>query len=116
RAAQEMKRWLIIALLLAASPASADDQRRHAWELVAQAALAFETWHGEAEIFGTGRDLPRGIRGFSRAGIAGVRDTSENPGAPVLAYTLYNDAAFEHIKHHRLNEVATLVRMSGSVP
>src|SRR5438309_1345555 len=101
-------RAVLIALLLAAAPALADDpERRHVWELVARTAPAFEDWHGEAEVFGSATGTARGIMGFSREGVAGVRDTSQSAGAPVLAYTLYNDAAFDHIRRTRLNEAAT---------
>jgi hypothetical protein len=92
-------------------------QRQHAWSLIADlthtvttagsARPVFETWHGEADLFSNGGPGPRGIRGFSR--------TSDGPAAlhspvdvPVITYTLYNDAAYEHIRRNRLNKISRL--------
>jgi hypothetical protein len=98
-------------------------QRRHVWNLLvhitrpgADGRPLFESWYGEDEAFSTGdRDaMPRGIRGFART--AADNAPSQTADAPVLTYTLYNDAAYRHIRDNRLYLAATLdrLRIAGS--
>lgn len=107
-------------------------QRRHVWNVIAQLAQPetgrteprFESWYGEEKVFA---DLgveptPRGIRGFSRVSDASVAPASDgivelqSADAPILTYTLYNDAAYEHIRSNRLYSRAALesLRDTGS--
>ena len=96
-------------------------QRRHAWTLISYvthpatdtriAQPAFETWHGEGEIFSTGASGRRGIRGFFRASTKVSTSDSQMADVPVLTYTLYNDAAYGHILRNHLNETAELNRL-----
>lgn len=97
-------------------------QRAHVWatvrDLVAGGEPRFESWRGEGALFATD-DPPAGaqatgIHGFSRpadaaAGVHGF-------GAPVVTYTLYNPAAFAHIRRNGLQRVARLdaLRASGA--
>lgn len=72
----------------------------------------FETWSGEAATFAGERiSDPGGIRGFLRPPEA---QTSPAFGAPVVAYTLYNPPAFEHIRRHRLNSEPVLTRLAAA--
>jgi hypothetical protein len=77
-------------------------QRRFAWDMAAAALPAFEAWPGEGAAFAPAgsRPGPTGIRGFDRAPSA--RAATETALAPVIAYTLYNAAAFEHLRRYRL--------------
>jgi hypothetical protein len=102
-------------------------ERRHAWGLVArlanslrdQSKAAFEYWHGEGEVFAAaGPDMPpKGIRGFWRP-VATTRsadpDASQSAAAPVLTYTLYNDAAYEHIRRNHLYDSAELAGLRAT--
>jgi hypothetical protein len=98
-------------------------QRRHVWNVIAyltQPATKsqdeeplFETWHGEGELFGgtIANEESRGIRGFSRTNPAMPRGAEEATDVPVVAYTLYNDPAYHHIRNYRLNHIAQLNRL-----
>lgn len=88
-------------------------QRDHAWALFATLTRAdkngrpqFENWHGEDALFSNAASSERGIAGFSRTSDGGLK--AEAPDVPVLTYTLYDDAAFDHIMRYRLNSVAGL--------
>lgn len=99
-------------------------ERRHAWGIVArlansenaQSEAAFESWYGEAQVFAdSGTDtLSNGMRGFWRS-VATTRrrdpEASQSAGAPVLTYTFYNAAAFEHIRQKDLYKSAALDRL-----
>jgi hypothetical protein len=105
-------------------------QRRHAWAVAArlfattdqQTIPAFESWHGEGEVFATAppQQPQRGILGFSRASEIRETRTSKHtpvptfPDVPVFAYTLYNPVAYEHIRAHRLNRISELDRLRHS--
>jgi len=100
-------------------------QRQHAWSLISDlthtvttagsARPAFETWHGEADLFSNGGPGPRGIGGFSRTsdGASALQSLAD---VPVITYTLYNDAAYEHIQRNHLNKITTLnlLRKTGA--
>ncbi len=87
-------------------------ERCHVWSLIAAITREinrrplFESWHGEGELFSA--DVPSrprtGIAGFARAGIA----NPESPDVPVMTYTLYNGAAFDHILRYKLNQAGAL--------
>ena len=91
-------------------------ERRHVWGLIASFTVAkndqplFQSWHGEGELFSGAPSGRRGLAGFSRTGIAGPQSTD----VPVLTYTLYNDAAFQHIIRNHLNETDALDRLRRS--
>ncbi len=107
-------------------------QRRHVWAVVGRLAgarteagtPAFESWHGEAAVFAAPGAAPgRGIRGFARGTPESSSATSADPASasasasadiPVLTFTLYNDAAFRHIRRHRLYLRSTLAHLAGS--
>lgn len=91
-------------------------QRRHAWNLFRELTAdgpdlkpRFESWWGESEVFTKSSASPsRGIRGFARGpfeetstGVSGHGATA-SADIPVLTYTLYNAAAYDHIRTHRL--------------
>jgi hypothetical protein len=63
--------------------------------------------------------LPKGIRGFWRS-VATIRpadpEASQSAGAPVLTYTLYNGAAYNHIRQNHLYDSAELARLTASGP
>ena len=58
-----------------------------------------------------------GISGFARPHSRRKRPASKvdpapsSSGAPVITYTLYNEAAYSHIRSNRLNRVAELKRL-----
>lgn len=105
-------------------------QRQHAWAVFAHltaaggagAEPAFESWFGEDAVFATSpvTSSLRGIRGFARAGIeGGVVSAAHGTFAadiPVLTYTLYNEAAYQHIRRHRLYSRRELERLRDSGP
>ena len=99
-------------------------QRRHAWVIIAalsrrvrtETQPEFESWYGEEQVFGNEAALllPRGTRGFFRP--SGTIQPSEMSPAqfaetPVITYTLYNRASFDHIRRNRLNRIAELERL-----
>lgn len=92
-------------------------QRRHVWRVVAQmthqpkplAAPQFEAWYGEDRVFSSSssEEMPTGIRGFARASLndqnqASSDDVIQSADAPILTYTLYNGAAYRHIRDNKL--------------
>ncbi|HWA21029.1 MAG TPA: hypothetical protein VG735_01380, partial [Caulobacterales bacterium] len=93
-------------------------QRRHVWSVFLRMTNSdadtppFETWRGEGEVYGDAptTEATRGIRGFSRPAAVGA-PAPALLGAPVLAYTLYNDAAFGHIRSTGLYSRAALDRL-----
>jgi hypothetical protein len=107
-------------------------QRRHVWSVIAHltrtgtahAEPLFESWHGEEAVFAasSAEQTPRGIRGFSRASSASASPpsnddvASQSADAPVLTYTLYNDEAYEHIRHNRLYSREHLERLRRTGP
>jgi hypothetical protein len=105
-----------------------DLQRRHAWKVLNELAstsvgnesTAFESWYGEGAVFSASGDPnTRGIGGFARSsgdnGVVTAHDRFAFQGVPVLSYTLYNDAAYTHIRANQLYKVAQLdrLRISG---
>jgi hypothetical protein len=82
----------------------------------------FESWYGEDAVFAdaSGENSPRGMRGFSRASFSDEAEVSEGAGAPqrgdvpVLTYTLYNAAAYSHIRRNGLNRPAELERLRSA--
>jgi hypothetical protein len=107
-------------------------QRRHVWEVIAQltqsgsagALPRFESWYGEDAVFATERaeHASRGIRAFSRVSSdqehLASRGVASAPSAdiPILTYTLYNAAAYNHIRTHRLHLLSELKRLSAMGP
>ncbi len=104
-------------------------QRRHAWELLGHwtrgigAAPAFESWWGEGAAFARSAAVAvPGIRGFARApadtggAATGGHDATVSGDIPVLAYTLYNQAAYDHIRRHRLHLQTELQRLRARGP
>jgi hypothetical protein len=102
-------------------------QRRHVWKIITrltevpenQSVPRFESWYGEEQVFGdTGaQHLPTGIRGFSRSSSAALPrsdSASQSADAPVLTYTLYNEAAYDHIRQHHLYKLSELERLKTS--
>ncbi len=84
-------------------------QRAHVWSIFAKitksqkAVPAFEEWHGERAVFDRGffGNKSRGLYGFARAPSQGTRSQG-SLGVPVLAYSLFNGPAVEHILRHKL--------------
>lgn len=100
-------------------------QRAHLWRIFATlttdaargGASAFESWYGEDRCFADVESdaPPRGLLEFSRAdadadGVFAEHGAQSADTAP-LVYTLYNAAAYRHIRRHRLFEQATLRRL-----
>jgi hypothetical protein len=98
-------------------------QREHAWQIWENITReysnhhrpAFESWYGEDSVFrrGTIGATTLGIRGFSRHLKSNVivpsnRSAHGSSEVPVIAYTLYNAAAYDHIQRNALNQVAGL--------
>lgn len=99
-------------------------QRRHVWGVIADitrnetggSTAAFEHWYGESEVFATDPALrsPLGMRGFAHPqavdapGGGAATHGLQSGDAPVLTYTLYNAAAYRHIRANRLYRRATL--------
>jgi hypothetical protein len=85
---------------------------------------AFESWYGEGDVFSTAPTEPtrHGIRAFSRAAVTEEKrkskhgETAPFPNAPVLAFTLYNAFAYDHIRTHRLNRLSELKRLQSTGP
>ena len=104
-------------------------QRRHVWDLLRKhfaqgngSTIAFDSWYGEDDVFSTSSAVrtTSGIRQFSRlvpGNTSGIkhRHLNEFPDAPVFNYTLYNEAAYQHIRRYRLNRSARLreLRLTG---
>jgi len=96
-------------------------QRRHAWNVFAQLTSSlsgkdeplFESWYGEAQVFASdpAERAPSGIRGFSRTDPKGTPQLSD---VPVLTYTLYNYAAYHHIRSNGLNRSSELQRLKAA--
>ena len=102
-------------------------QRRHVWAVITHLTDAvdsvarpqFESWYGEDAAFAIdgGEPTLRGIRAFSRASrnpaSGATRDSGPSQPAetPVLSYTLYNFAAYDHIRRHGLHLTSTLNRL-----
>jgi len=96
-------------------------QRRHAWQVIAEVVdgagdrvePGFKSWHGESEVFNdsSNTQYARGIRGFSRTRSAGPGTLAQTADSPVLTYTLYNDAAFNHIRDNHLYSRRALERL-----
>lgn len=94
-------------------------QRRHVWRIFRQITAtsqdgrpAFETWPGEAATFGGDlRGDPGGIGGFRRP-----PEAAPSPafGAPVVVYSLYNPAAFDHIRRYGLHRQSVLTRLAAA--
>jgi len=107
-------------------------QRDHVWNVFAQLTRTaagenrpgFESWYGEDQVFE--RDSftegpPRGIRGFSRRDPDGTQPSEDERNlqiadVPVLTYTLYNDAAYRHIRSNRLNSISVLEKLRTTGP
>jgi len=107
-----------------------ETQRRHAWSLFLRltqggdAAPDFAGWYAEDEAFAPG-DMPRapGTQPFFRRsepsgglqshGASGGART-DSAEAPVLAYSLYNAAAYAHLRRERLHDRAQLERLRRS--
>lgn len=113
RPADEAVRSAVMALRASGDGAG---QRRHAWavfrDLTANGTPTFEGWRGEGDLLAAAEpvaDTATGIRGFDRPPTAGV--DAHGVGAPVITYTLYNPAAFEHIRRNRLQQRAQLDRL-----
>lgn len=102
-------------------------QRRHAWSLFVRlmqgdnAAPDFGAWYTEDEAFAAGstsrapdtrplflRSVPSGGLQTHGASDAASTDSAE---APVLAYSLYNAAAYAHLRRERLHDRAQLERL-----
>jgi len=99
-------------------------QRRHVWSVLTQLAgtqaseseARFASWYGEDQVFddASTMQVPRGIHGFSRGSVASTTpsskgvEASHSADAPILTYTLYNAAAYEHIRAYGLYFRATL--------
>ena len=107
-------------------------QRRHVWSVwlqltgtqAEQSEPRFASWYGEDQVFDdadTAR-VPRGIRGFTRGSAARAApasnevEASHSADAPMLTYTLYNAAAYEHIRSHRLYSRAALDLLQAAGP
>ena len=92
-------------------------QRRHVWGVIARLTQTFtrdgrteplfQSWWGEDAVFGAGAQA-RGIGGFARTA---QQDGAQRTNVPVITYTFYNDAAFDHIRRYHLDRSATLERL-----
>ena len=100
-------------------------QRRHMWtafaEMVSGKEPAFVHWQGEGGVFGAeaAAKRPGGIQGFLRP--KSIGGDPHLIGAPIIAYNLFNPAAFAHIRAQGLYRKATLDHLrltskTGSVP
>jgi hypothetical protein len=104
-------------------------QRRHVWNVMAELAELetgqtgprFESWYAEEKVFADVvlEPTPLGIRGFSRmsgvsAAVASAGIELQAADAPILTYTLYNEAAYEHIRGNRLYSRAALESLRGA--
>jgi hypothetical protein len=105
-------------------------QRRHVWAVITHLTDAgdpvarpqFESWYGEDAAFAIDGGEPkfRGIRGFARAsrnpvsGAARDSDPPESAETPVLSYTLYNFASYDHIRSHELHLTSELNRLRSA--
>jgi hypothetical protein len=103
-------------------------QRAHAWriwEFITREnpndhRPAIESWYGEGLVFGRGTvgAATLGIRGFLRGlntnGGPLNPSTQGSSEIPVIAYVLYNAAAYEHIRRYALNQIAGLQRAKAA--
>ena len=99
-------------------------QRRHMWtvfaDMVSDEEPDFVHWQGESGVFGAeAAKRPSGIQGFQRP--KSIGGDPHLIGAPIIAYNLFNPAAFAHIRAQGLYRKATLDRLqltggTGSVP
>jgi hypothetical protein len=98
-------------------------QRRHVWNVFVRLTDTgtdnveprFESWYGDDQVFTNtaAEHSPKGIRAFSRVS---PTDTTQSADAPILTYTLYNDAAYEHIRDNRLFLRAALESLRSTGP
>jgi hypothetical protein len=116
RPADERLLAAVTALRAGADPVA---QRAHVWAtvrgLVAGNEPTFESWRGEGALYapeGSPADDRPGMRGFDRPLTVGA--DAHGLGAPVITYTLYDPAAFDHIRAHGLQRRATLERLRSS--
>jgi hypothetical protein len=96
-------------------------QRRHIWTVFAELTRTmdgqdrpvFESWYGEDQVFASGsiERAPNGIRSFSRSDRQGAAHVG---GVPILTYTLYNDAAYRHVRANGLNRSSELERLRAT--
>jgi hypothetical protein len=99
-------------------------ERRHVWAVIEQMMAAnpgalpaaLETWHGERDTFSgeSPAQEPGGIRGFSRSDEPVQSVHAGMAGIPVMTYTLYNDAAYEHIRRYGLDSAKELDRLRSA--
>ena len=107
-------------------------QRRHLWTVlidmtnasVAYGTAPFASWYGQDAVFHRGANddaaPPLTRRGLSRMRM--VADDAHTAGAPslqsadapILTYTLYNAAAYDHIRRHQLHLRTELDRLRRS--
>ena len=100
-------------------------QRRHMWtafaDMVSGKEPAFVHWQGEGGVFGAeaAAKRPGGMQGFLRP--KSIGGDPHLIGAPIIAYNLFNPAAFAHIRAQGLYRKETLDHLqltgkTGSVP
>ncbi len=104
-------------------------ERRHVWELITRfthrnhvsGQPVFETWYGEDAVFATDDVEPRpgGIRAFARVSAdppsaSHHGRSAQSADVPILTYTLYNEAAYHHIRRHRLYLAGELDRLTST--
>ena len=97
-------------------------QRQYAWRVIGTLTgksrdqiEAFESWHGENEVFDSGKsgvEFARGIRGY-RTGFSGSASLAQSADSPIFTYTLYNNAAFNHIRDNHLYSRQELQRLQA---
>jgi hypothetical protein len=109
---------------------TSESQRQRVWQAIAAITASaadeqplFESWYGEDAVFGIGEpeSATRGIRGFSRVSSDQAPDSIDGGAAqrgdvPVLTYALYNEAAYAHIRSHRLDLKTELDALRSSGP
>lgn len=90
-------------------------QRQHLWTVFANMVSgkepAFAEWQGEGGVFAAEAAAKRlgGIQGFARP--KSFDGDQHVIGAPIIAYNLFNPAAFAHIRDQGLFRKATLDRL-----
>jgi hypothetical protein len=96
-------------------------QRQHVWDVLVgltrrqkDGQPLFETWSGENRVFSNVvfHNNRRGIRGFrasrGNAAFLGESEVTKSADSAVLTYTLYNYAAYKHIRDNRLYLISQL--------
>lgn len=119
---------MAVAICLSASTTSARDgsaraQREYAWDVVSRlgpmthdhAGPVLGSWHRAEEVFASD-ELSVRSSSHGRVPAAKAGETMQSAGPEIIIFTLYNDAAYRHIRDNRLHQRAQLEHLRTAGP